>query len=86
MRATPFLSPRARWELIGPGHGIYRPEPVEDLRVENRRRGHPSGEGARSFLRGRRWSQHKLAGAGHAPLDFRATPAANTAGVSDTSE
>lgn len=65
---------RARWELIGQGHGIHWPELDEDISVENLLLGQPSGEGARSFLRWRQWYQQKLAGSGGAPTGVPATP------------
>jgi hypothetical protein len=48
---------RAKWELIGQGHGIHWPELDEDISVENILFGQPSGEGARSFARWKEWYQ-----------------------------
>jgi len=53
---------RAKWELIGQGHGIHWPELDEDIRVENILFGQPSGEAARSFARWKSWYQNKLSG------------------------
>jgi len=43
---------RARWRLIGAGHGIHWPDLDEDISVENLLLGRPSGESEQSL---RRW-------------------------------
>ena len=68
---------RARWELIGGGHGIHWPELDEDISVENVLLGQPSGEGARSFSRWKEWYQRKLAEPSAAPTGGPATPHGN---------
>ena len=50
---------RAKWELIGHGHGIHWPELDEDVSVENILLGQPSGEGPRSFARWKEWYEKK---------------------------
>src|SRR5438552_1143843 len=52
--------PRAVWRFVGGGHGIHWPELDEDISVENLLLGQPSGEGARSFSRWKKWYQQKL--------------------------
>jgi hypothetical protein len=52
---------RAKWELIGQGHGIHWEELDEDISVENILFGQPSGEGPRSFARWEEWYQKKNA-------------------------
>lgn len=42
---------RARWELIGPGHGIHWPALDEDISIEGLLAGRKSGESAQSFQR-----------------------------------
>ncbi|MGA2065357.1 MAG: DUF2442 domain-containing protein [Thermoguttaceae bacterium] len=51
---------RARWELIGQGHGIHWPELDEDISIENILFGQPSGEAARSFARWKEWYHGKV--------------------------
>jgi hypothetical protein len=58
---------RAKWELIGQGHGIHWPELDEDISVENILFGQPSGEGAQSFARWKEWYHGKIAGPAAAP-------------------
>jgi len=50
---------RAKWELIGRGHGIHWPELDEDVSVENILLGQPSGEGPHSFARWKQWYEKK---------------------------
>jgi hypothetical protein len=45
---------RARWRLIGQGHGIHWPDLDEDVSVENLLAGKPSGESQRSLAEWRR--------------------------------
>ena len=52
---------RAIWRFVGRGHGIHWPELDEDISVENILLGQPSGEGAGSFSRWKKWYQQKLA-------------------------
>ncbi len=52
---------RAVWEFIGRGHGIHWPELDEDISVENVLVGQPSGEGAASFAKWKRWYEQKIA-------------------------
>jgi len=52
---------RRVWELVGGGHGIHWPELDEDISVDNLLSGHPSGEGAQSFVRWKQWYRRKLA-------------------------
>jgi len=52
---------RAKWELIGQGHGIHWPELDEDISVENILFGQPSNEGPRSFSRWKDWYQTRNA-------------------------
>ena len=40
---------RARWELVGSGHGIHWPALDEDISVEGLLAGKPSGESQASF-------------------------------------
>jgi len=50
---------RAIWELIGGGHGIHWPELDEDISVEGLLAGQPSGEGAKSFAKWKKWYQSR---------------------------
>jgi Protein of unknown function (DUF2442) len=50
---------RARWRLIGQGHGINWPELDEDVSVENLLAGKPSGESQRSFTE---WRKRRKSG------------------------
>ena len=50
---------RARWRLIGQGHGLHWPDLDEDVSVENVLAGKPSGESQRSFAE---WISRRAAG------------------------
>jgi hypothetical protein len=50
---------RARWRLIGQGHGIHWPELDEDISVDNLLAGKPSGESQRSLAE---WRKRRTSG------------------------